>query len=103
MGKPGEMISKGPMVLIGQILSLPFAYVIVGYWLIPAIMRQRVTSAYELLESRLGSTGRLLGAILFVKLRLFWMGLLVYIASTALVVILGLDFKWITLMSFVVG
>lgn len=103
LNKPGEMIGKGPVVLIGQILSVPFAYFIVGYWLIPKLMQQRVTSAYELLESRLGATGRLMGAILFVKLRLIWMGLLVYVASTALVVILGLDAKWIPLISAVVG
>lgn len=103
LNKPGEMIGKGPVVLIGQILSVPFAYFIVGYWLIPKLMQQRVTSAYELLETRLGATGRLMGAILFVKLRLIWMGLLVYVASTALVVILDLDTKWIPLISAVVG
>jgi len=103
LNKPGEMIGRGPVVLIGQILSVPLAYFIVGYWLIPKLMQQRVTSAYELLESRLGATGRLMGAILFVKLRLIWMGLLVYIGSSALVVILGLDVKWTPLISALVG
>lgn len=103
LNKPGEMIGKGPVVLIAQIVSVPFAYVIVGYWIIPKFMQQRVTSAYELLEERLGRTGRLMGALLFVKLRLIWMGLLVYVSSTALVVILEVDFKWIPLVSAVVG
>jgi SSS family solute:Na+ symporter len=103
LGKPGEMINKGPVVLVGQVISIPFAYYIVAYWIIPKIMQQRVTSAYELLETRLGVTGRLLGAILFVKLRLVWMGLLVYVSSTALVVILNLNFRWIPAISVVVG
>lgn len=103
LGKPGEMIDKGPMVLIGQILSVPLAYWLVSYWIIPKIMAQRVTSAYELLQLRLGTTGRLLGAILFVKLRLVWMGLLVYVSSTALAVILNLDLKWAPLVAAVVG
>lgn len=103
LNKPGEMIGKGPVVLIGQIMSIPFAYVIVGYWVIPKLMQQRVTSAYELLELRLGAGGRLMGAILFVKLRLIWMGLLVYVGSTALAVIIGVNFKWIPLISAFIG
>jgi SSS family solute:Na+ symporter len=103
LGKPGETVSKGPVVLIGQILAVPVAYFVITRWIIPAIMKQRVTSAYELLELRLGLTGRLLGAILFVKLRLVWMGLLVYISSTALAVIIGVDQKWVPLVSVVVG
>jgi|APGre2960657468_1045069.scaffolds.fasta_scaffold08182_2 SSS family solute:Na+ symporter len=103
LGAPGEMIYKGPAVLIGTVCSIPIAYFIVSYWIIPKIMAQRVTSAYELLESRLGPTGRLMGAILFVKLRLVWMGLLVYVSATALSVILNIDLKWTPLVSFVIG
>ena len=103
LGKPGEMINKGPMLLIGHIFSVPFAYVIVGYWIIPKIMQHRVTSAYELLELRLGLTGRMLGAILFLSLRLVWMGLLIYLAATALAVIVNLDLKWVPLLAVVVG
>jgi len=69
LGKPGEMINKGPVVLIGQVLSIPFAFLIVSYWVIPKFMPQRVTSAYELLELRLGMTGRMLGAILLASIR----------------------------------
>jgi SSS family solute:Na+ symporter len=42
-------------------LAAPFAFVIVGWLLIPYIMRLRVTTAYELLETRLGLSVRLLG------------------------------------------
>jgi solute:Na+ symporter, SSS family len=103
LGKPGEMIDKGPMAIIGQILSVPVAYLLVNYWLIPKIMQQRVTSAYELLQVRLGTTGRMLGAILFVKLRLVWMGLLVYVSATAIVVILNVELKWTPLVSAAIG
>ncbi len=103
LGKPGEMIAKGPMTLVGHVLSLPIAYLIVGYWLIPRIMEQRVTSAYELLQERLGATGRLLGAILFIKLRLIWMGLLVYVSASAIAVILNIDRRWTPLVALVIG
>lgn len=103
LGKPGEMINRGPMLLIGQIISVPISFVVVGYFIIPRLMRERVTSAYELLEQRLGVSVRLLGASLFVGLRLIWMGLLIYLASVALVVIFGLDMKWTPAVSLVTG
>lgn len=103
LAKPGEMINKGPYLLVGQILSVPFAYVIVGYWVVPRLMRQRVTSAYELLEERLGLAIRLTGSFLFIVLRLAWMGLLVHLASVALVVILALDPVWTPIISAVSG
>src|SRR3954471_23438248 len=54
LATPGEMIGYGPM-LFSEFLIYPVIYAVVGFWLIPAIMRQRgVTSGYELLEARLG-------------------------------------------------
>src|SRR3990172_5119993 len=51
---PGEMIKHGPMIF-AQLAAFPIVLVLVGWWLIPAIMRQtNVTSGYELLEARLG-------------------------------------------------
>ena len=103
LGKPGEMINKGPMILVGQVLAVPIAYAVVGYWLIPRIMQERVTSAYELLEHKLGLPGRLIGAVLFLNLRLIWMGLLIYLAAVALAVIINVDLKWVPLVAVVVG
>ncbi|MGK0240933.1 MAG: SSS family solute:Na+ symporter, partial [Candidatus Pelagisphaera sp.] len=65
---PGEIIQHGPIYLTG-IISVPIAYFIVGYWLIPIYMKQNVTSAYELLEDKLGLSARVGGAVLFVFLR----------------------------------
>jgi SSS family solute:Na+ symporter len=53
LGKPGEMLGKGP-VIMASLCGLPFVYLIVGYGLLPLYMKQRVTSAYELLEVKLG-------------------------------------------------
>ena len=50
---PGEMIQHGPMVA-SQILAFPFIMIVVGWFLIPRIMKLNVTSAYEILETRLG-------------------------------------------------
>lgn len=102
LAAPGEMLGKGPVVLASK-LSLPFAYVFVGYCLLPIYMKQRVTSAYELLETRLGLGIRLLGATMFILLRLVWMSLLVYLAAKAMIVMMGIDEKWIWLVVMITG
>lgn len=94
LGFPSEMINKGPATLVG-ILSLPLAYVIVGYFLIPRIMARRITSAYEIIEEHLGLGPRLITVTMFLALRLVWMGLMVHIASLAVVTMLGLDARYV--------
>ena len=62
LSKPRESLGKGP-VMTATLLAYPFIFLIVAYVFLPVYMRQRVTSAYELLEARLGLGIRLLGAI----------------------------------------
>ena len=84
LGLPGEVMGKGPMSL-ASILMYPLIYVVVAHFLLPVYMRQRVTSAYELLETRLGLPARLLAASIFLLMRLVWMTMLVYLSAKALV------------------
>ena len=102
LSMPGETIAKGPTSLYG-LLALPLVYIVVGYGLIPLYMRRHVTSTYELLEDRLGLGIRLLGACLFVVLRLVWMSLLVYLAGQAMAVMLGVGDEWIPAIVFCTG
>lgn len=81
---PGETMGKGPVFLTNY-LAYPFVFVIVGFLLLPVYMRLRVTSAYELLEERLGLSIRLLGAGMFLLLRLVWMTLLISLTARAIV------------------
>ncbi|QDU41484.1 Sodium/glucose cotransporter [Maioricimonas rarisocia] len=99
---PGEALGKGPIYLT-QLIAFPFIFYVVGYVLLPVYMRQRVTSAYELLEENLGLSVRLLGAGLFVILRLVWMSLLVYLTADAIRVMLGIGPEWIPLIVLVTG
>ena len=99
---PGEAIAKGPTGMF-TLLGLPIVYVVVGYLLIPVYMRRHVTSTYELLEERLGVRIRLLGALLFITLRLVWMSLLVFLSGEALAVMLGLGDEWIPAIAFATG
>jgi SSS family solute:Na+ symporter len=94
LGIPSEMINKGPGILFA-ILALPIAFYIVGYWLIPRLMAKRVTSAYEMLEQRLGLGPRMITVSMFLALRLVWMGLMVNVASRAVVTMLGIGEQYI--------
>lgn len=88
---PGEMIQHGPMFFC-QMAAYPFVAVVVGWLLIPFIMRLKITSAYEILELRLGLSVRLVGSCMFLLLRLAWMAAILYAtASTVLVPLLGLS------------
>jgi SSS family solute:Na+ symporter len=82
---PGEMIRHGPM-LLASILSYPLIFYVVGRFMIPYIMRLKVTSAYEILELRLGLSVRLLGSSIFLTLRLLWMSLIIFATSDAILV-----------------
>ena len=102
---PGEVIGKGPIYIAG-LIALPLTYPVVAYVMLPIYMKIRVTSAYELLESKLGLSVRLLGVGQFLGLRLIWMSLLVYLASKAMADMMGLDesaIKWIVFVTGVIS
>lgn len=102
LSTPGEFLGRGPVIAF-SLLTIPIAYFVVGYWIIPVYMRRRVTSAYELLEAQLGLGVRLFAAALFIVIRLAWMSLLIYMPSTAIREMLGLDVKWLPAIVFTTG
>jgi SSS family solute:Na+ symporter len=81
LATPGEIIAHGPM-MVSQIAAYPIVIVVVGWGLIPFLMRQKATSAYEMLEGKLGLGIRLAGAAIFIVLRLAWMATILYAASS---------------------
>jgi SSS family solute:Na+ symporter len=88
---PGEIIKNGPMMM-STLLAYPLIGLVVGRLIIPYIMRLKVTSAYEILDLRLGASVRTLGSLLFLVLRLLWMSVIVYATSSkVLIPLLGLD------------
>ena len=91
LGSPGEMIKNGIGLSLG-LLSIPFSMAVIFFLWIPFFMRLGVTSAYEYLERRFSYSVRLIGAVLFVFLRLGWMSMVVFAASMALDRVKGDDF-----------
>jgi len=82
---PGEMIRHGPIIVMGT-ASFPIVSWIVGWYIIPFFMRLNVTSAYEILEVRFGYAGRLLGTVMFLALRFFWMAVILFATANAVIV-----------------
>ncbi|MHC4880715.1 MAG: sodium:solute symporter family transporter [Planctomycetota bacterium] len=102
MSMPGESLGKGPVNMLSM-FALPVVFAIVGFVLLPVYMKQRVTSAYELLEERLGLSIRMLGASMFVLLRLVWMSLLIYLTAKALTIMIGVGEDRIPLIALITG
>ena len=102
LSMPGESLGKGPVNML-TLLAMPFVYVFVGFVLLPVYMKHRVTSAYELLEEKLGPEIRTLGAGMFVTLRLVWMSLLIYLTAKAMTTMLGVGEDRIPLIALVTG
>ncbi len=102
MSMPGEALGKGPINMVSM-LALPVVFAIVGFVLLPVYMRRRVTSAYELLEDRLGLSVRMLGSAMFVLLRLVWMSLLIYLTAKALTIMLGVGQEQIPVIALATG
>ena len=103
LGTPGEWVQHGPVVACCNLLSIPLIYFIVGWLLIPVIMRLPITSAYELLEGRLSRSVRLMGSATFVGVRLIWMALILHTTAAVLVNMIGCDPKWVTAFKVAAG
>lgn len=94
LGMPGETIKNGMGVFMGY-LAVPFSMAVVTLLWIPFFMRLRLTSAYEYLELRFSYPVRLIGASLFVLLRLGWMSMVIFAASMALDRVKGPDLTFL--------
>ena len=99
---PGEQIKNGLMFHAAQLGVFP-AILVINFLLLPYFMRRRITTVYELLERRFDLRVRMVGAVIFMGLRIIWMGLVVYTASFALTRITGWELSTIIVSVAVVG
>jgi len=100
---PGEMIKHGPMIF-SMVIALPFIYYVVAYFFIPFIMKLKITSAYELLETRLGLKNRLLAATYFLIMRFLWMSVIIYMVAEKIIVpIMGWSEQTALMVSIIMG
>jgi len=96
---PGEAIKYGPVIFTG-LITFPLVYYLVGWFMIPKFMNMNVTSAYEILEIRLGVNVRMLATFFFLSLRFLWMGTIIYVTvNTAILTLFDLDPDYTLLIS----
>ncbi|WP_437206887.1 sodium:solute symporter family transporter [Planctomicrobium sp. SH664] len=94
LGAPGEVIKHG-IGYFCSYLAIPLSALVVLKLWIPFFMRLRLTSAYEYLEFRFSRLVRVMGASLFLLLRLGWMSMVVFAASMALDRVKGPDLEFL--------
>ncbi len=100
---PGEMIKHGPMIFV-LLAALPFVYFVVAYFFIPYIMKLKVSSAYELLEIKVGVQNRLLASVYFLIMRFLWMSVIIYLVSAKIMIpIMGWSEQTALMVSIVIG
>lgn len=98
---PGEMIQHGPAIFAGM-LAFPFVYYAAGWWLIPKIMQMNVTSAYEILEYKLGPSVRTMATFMFLSLRFLWMATIIYVTiDVALLTVIPLDRAYVPIIGVI--
>ena len=100
---PGEMIKHGPMIFV-LLAALPFVYFVVAYFFIPYIMKLKVSSAYELLEIKVGVQNRLLASVYFLIMRFLWMSVIIYLVSAKIIIpLMGWSEQTALMVSIVIG
>jgi SSS family solute:Na+ symporter len=97
LGLTGEIIKNGIAGYAAQLAILPAALVVAPLF-VPFFMRLRFTSAYEYLEHRFDYRARLLGAALFLLLRVGWVSLVMYTGSFALARMAGWNLSQVILV-----
>ncbi len=103
LSMPGEMIKNGPMIW-SMVAALPFIYWVVAYYLIPFIMKLRIASAYELLETELDLKNRMLAVIYFLVMRFVWMAVIIFMVSEKVIVpLMGWPAETALMVSIVMG
>lgn len=104
IGTPGEYIQYGPMLpFVANLITLPIIQLVVACWLIPVFMRLPITSAYELLENRLGLSVRRIGSLTYMVTRLVWMALILFTSAKVLIYVTGCDSRWAPFIAAAIG
>ncbi|WP_437222353.1 sodium:solute symporter family transporter [Planctomicrobium sp. SH661] len=92
LGTPGEVVRHGIGCFLGY-LAIPLSAIVIIQLSIPFYMRLRLTSAYEYLELRFNTGIGVIGASLFLLLRLGWMSMVAFAASMTLDRVKGPDLE----------
>lgn len=90
---PSIAYQKGIVVLMAAVV-LSAAGLLTYQWFLPRFLRTGTREPYEIVERRFGYSTRVLMAVMFLLLRVSWMGTLIYAPTIALMGGFGLEQKW---------
>jgi len=96
LGGPGQAF-KADFTFLQYRLATPFAIAVVCLVLIPFFYRLNLYSAYEYLERRFDLKTRTLASVLFLLLKCFYMGIVIYAPSLIMAEMTGLPLTGIVL------
>jgi SSS family transporter len=88
MGSAAFVFGKD-LTLVASILANPLTIPVVNRLILPFYHRLPITTAYEYLERRFNRSLRSTASILFILLRLFYLGVVIYAPAVALAVVTG--------------
>jgi len=99
---PEEVFGYGLYVIVALPVFFLVAWPITRFWM-PLFHAMRVTSAHEYLEYRFDVRVRILGGVIFILWRLFWMATALYAAGTIMGALIGLSPPGVILVCGLVG
>ncbi|UUO04930.1 hypothetical protein M4951_16240 [Blastopirellula sp. J2-11] len=90
---PSVAYNNGPGIAIAA-LAIPLAGLPVLFWFLPKFLQHSGREPYGLIETQFGYPTRALASIMFILLRLGWMGTLIYAPTAALMAAFQLSQDW---------
>jgi len=94
LGGPGQAF-KSDFTFLQYRLAAPFAAAVICVLLIPFFYKLNVYTAYEYLERRFDLKTRLMASLLFLLLKAFYLGLVIFAPSLVLAEMTGWPLFWI--------
>jgi SSS family transporter len=94
LGAPGQAFEGDWRYLQMRLAVIP-ALLITGFFVLPLFYRLEVYTAYEYLERRFDRRTRLLAAVLFLLLKLFYTGVAIYAPALVVAEMTGWPLLWI--------
>ena len=75
----------------GLAVCMPLAFVILRFWFLPRYLAGKWKYPYEILEDRFGPASRTVASLLYICMRIGWMGAMIYAPTLAIITMCGLD------------
>ncbi len=73
------------------LVSFPACWALLHFWFLPRFFQHDVKHPYDIIEDQLGRSVRMVASTMFIFLRIFWMGALIYAPTLMIITSAGLN------------